>query len=121
MAQKVLLGKTKGYKNHPQLIRFMDTINPVGAIATYLRHVADEADKRAFRFDRGKITNKSLRGKLPVTNGQLDYEFAHLLSKLKERSPDLFRQFKENMKIEPHPMFKKVSGDREGWEKAGSK
>jgi len=29
LAQKVLLGKTKGYKNHPQLIRFKRTDNPI--------------------------------------------------------------------------------------------
>lgn len=32
LAQNVLLGNTKGYKNHPPLIRFKDTKNPVGAI-----------------------------------------------------------------------------------------
>ena len=40
LAQKVLLGETNGYRNHPQLIRFRATRNPVGAIATYLRTVA---------------------------------------------------------------------------------
>ena len=29
LAQKVLLGKTKGYKNHPQLIRFKRTSDPI--------------------------------------------------------------------------------------------
>jgi Pyrimidine dimer DNA glycosylase (EC 3.2.2.17)/DNA-(apurinic or apyrimidinic site) lyase (EC 4.2.99.18) len=36
LAQKVLLGKTKGYKNHPQLIRFKKTEDPILYIGTYL-------------------------------------------------------------------------------------
>ena len=46
LAQNVLLGNTKGYKNHPQLIRFKKTNNQSAAIASYLRSVADEADSR---------------------------------------------------------------------------
>ncbi len=33
LAQNVLLEKTKGYKNHPQLIRFRASKNALGAIA----------------------------------------------------------------------------------------
>ena len=36
LAQAVLLGKTKGYKNHPQLERFRESSDPEGAIADYL-------------------------------------------------------------------------------------
>jgi len=36
LAQKVLHGKTKGYKNHPQLKRFRNHSNPQKAIANYL-------------------------------------------------------------------------------------
>jgi hypothetical protein len=43
LAQNVLVGNTKGYKNHPQLIRFKKTINPIGAIASYLRLIVEEA------------------------------------------------------------------------------
>ena len=35
-AQRVLLGRTKGYRNHPQLERFRATRDPAAAIATYL-------------------------------------------------------------------------------------
>ena len=57
LAQNVLIGNTKGYKNHPQLIRFKNTNNPLGAIACYLRDVVDEADKRGYNFNRNKIVN----------------------------------------------------------------
>jgi len=59
LAQKVLEGKTKGYKNHPQLNRFKNTDNPVGAIAVYLKYVAEEADKRGYNFDSNKISNRN--------------------------------------------------------------
>lgn len=117
LAQKVLMGNTKGYKNHPQLRRFRDTGNPVGAIAVYLRHIADEADTRGYSFDRGRISRKRFNGKITVTSGQIKYEFRHLSDKLKERSPELYRKYKEAAKIKHHPMMKKVSGNIENWEK----
>jgi len=35
LAKKVLEGKTKGYKNHPQLIRFINSENAIELINTY--------------------------------------------------------------------------------------
>ena len=37
LAQKVLRGETRGYKHHPQLVRFAETENPPAALATYLK------------------------------------------------------------------------------------
>lgn len=116
LAQNVLLGKTKGYKNHPQLKRFKVTENPIGAIASYLRAVVDEADNRGYNFDRSKIINEEFRGMMMITTGQLDYEFRRLLEKLKERDPARYAQLYKTDRIEPHPIFKKVAGDREDWE-----
>ena len=36
LAQKVLLGQTKGYRSHPQLKRFQATKDPAATIGTYL-------------------------------------------------------------------------------------
>ena len=116
LAQKVLLGHTKGYKNHAQLVRFKHTDNPVGAIADYLKGVADEADRRGYKFDRTKIVKKRFRGILPVTKGQLEYEFTHLLGKLKKRAPDLYKRFNKVERIKLHPLFEKIAGDVEDWE-----
>lgn len=119
LAQKVLRGNTQGYVNHPQLIRFKNTKNPVGAIAEYLGSVIDEADNRGYKFDRGKIANNRFNGKLPVTSGQLKYEFTHLLGKLKERDPELYLRINKVKRIKHHPLFTKVSGDVEDWEVIG--
>lgn len=116
LAQHVLLGKTKGYKNHPQLDRFKDTRNPPGAIAVYLRHVADEADRRGYTFDRDKIIHRRLNAKIQVTSGQVEYEFQHLLAKLKQRDPERYRVLKHINRIKLHPMFAKVRGNIAEWE-----
>jgi hypothetical protein len=116
LAQNVLLGKTRGYRNHPQLNRFKDSRNPVGAIASYLRCVVDEANRRGYHFDRSKIVNKRIRGKLPVTSGQLEFELEHLLRKLKARDPAMYKVLKSGIAIEPHCLFRKVKGNVEQWE-----
>ena len=85
LAQKVLQGNTRGYRNHPQLIRFKQQGNPVAAIAEYLREVQREADRRGYHFDASKIAQHAAAKTIPVTDGQLAYEFAHLVAKLKLR------------------------------------
>jgi len=117
LAQKVLQGKTKGYKNHPQLTRFKNTTNPVGSVASYLRYIVNEASNRGYNFNRSKIINKKSHGKIQVTKGQLDYEFRHLLGKLKKRDPELYIRLNTIKKIEHHPMFNEVNGDVEDWER----
>ncbi len=116
LAQNVLLSKTKGYKHHPQLIRFRNTGNPTGAIASYLRTIADEAEKRGYNFNRSKIANNQINNRMPVTNGQVDYEFRHLLGKLNKRDPHSYNQLKTHNKIKVNPIFVKVRGDMEDWE-----
>lgn len=117
LAQSVLLGKTKGYKNHPQLLRFKNTTHPIGAIASYLRHVNNEARRRGYNFQRSKIVNKNIKGRITVTTGQVEYERTHLLNKLKKRDKLLYDQLKTLTTIELHPLFAQVKGKREEWEK----
>lgn len=116
LAQKVLQGQTKGYIHHPQLIRFRNTNNALGAIAAYLRIVADEADKRGYAFNRNKISKKRYKGKITVTSGQLAYEFEHLKYKLEKRSPAWLSRLEAADHIAPNPVFKIVNGQVENWE-----
>ena len=116
LAQKVLAGNTVGYKNHPQLLRFKNTINPVGAISSYLRGVVEEANRRGYNFDKNKILNKRLKSKIEVTQGQVEYEFLHLAQKLKKRDPVRYSQLQGIDKIVIHPLFKQIKGDIEEWE-----
>jgi hypothetical protein len=116
LAQKVLQGETKGYRNHPQLTRFLQTSNPLGAIASYLRAVAAEAEQRRYCFDRSRILRNRFRGSIPVSSGQLRYEIDHLLNKLKTRDKLRWEKMRQVRKIEPHPMIVEVRGDIAGWE-----
>ena len=116
LAQKVLSGNTHGYRNHPQLTRFKNTSNAIGAIASYLRQVANEADRRGYHFTRSKIASKKINSSINITSGQVEYEFKHLLRKLKGRDPDLYAKLKTLKRMTVHPLFRKVRGKVEDWE-----
>jgi hypothetical protein len=115
LAQKVLRGKTKGYRFHPQLNRFRATKNPVSAIGTYLWAVAAEAKARGYNFDVTKIVSRSRTIRISVTVGQLKFERKHLACKLKTRDPAKYRILKKT-KLAPHSMIRVVSGGIEQWE-----
>ena len=116
LAKNVLEGKTKGYKNHPQLNRFKKLKNPLNAINYYLSEVYNEALKRGYNFNKEKFDSKFSIISLTVTNGQIEYEKEHLLRKLKTRDPERFKTTNKLMEFEPHPMFKIVNGEIEPWE-----
>ena len=117
LAQKVLAGLTKGYRHHPQLIRFQSQTDSLAAIATFLLGLADEAQNRGYNFDSSKISRLRFTGQMDETNGQLLYEWTHLKTKLKVRAPHLSRQFRDIKIPEPHPLFRIVPGDVCHWEK----
>lgn len=116
LAQKVLAGKTRGYKHHPQLERFNAQPRPREAMASYLFHVWKESCRRGYCFDGSKIGSRKAGGKIPVTRGQLRYESRWLLSKLKKRSPEVFHRVR-SLKVLPHPLFKVISGPVAPWER----
>src|SRR5512137_2012141 len=93
LAQKVLQGETKSYQHHPQLTRFRACPDPLSAIAAYLEALADEADRRGYAFNRQKIISSGLVDKIPVTLGQVLYEWQHLKAKLARRDPARLAQF----------------------------
>ncbi len=116
LAKNVLEGKTIGYRNHPQLLRFKNSEKPLEAINQYLEAVYDESKIRKYIFDITKFNHTEKKIKLRVTQGQINYEYEHLLNKLKTRDPMLYEKLKKNKIIEPHPIFKIVKGDVEKWE-----
>lgn len=115
LAQKVLLGETKGYRSHPQLQRFRASRNPVAAIGTYLWGVVEEARVRGYNFDATKIAVKKARVEIPVTRGQLQYEREHLRKKLLVRDRARLRALTV-ARLRPHPMLRIVAGGIEDWE-----
>ena len=117
LAQKVLRGETRGYRHHPQLLRFADTNNPPAALAAYLQAVYEEAGRRGYKFDAAKIGRRRFRGKLRETRGQLLYEWRHLKRKLRKRNPDRLRGLTAVKAPVAHPLFRIVPGKVRGWEK----
>ena len=126
LAQKVLRGLTRGYTNHPQLIRFRAHPQPLEAVAAYLSGLADEADARGYSFNRALIgvgedsAGKNYAGKncadkagkncadkvenpyasvarIPVPLGQLEYELAFLRHKVAGRAPEWEQRLSERL------------------------
>lgn len=105
LAQKVLQGKTKGYRYHPQLDRFKNTDNPVASIGMYLYYVYLESQERNYNFQLSKIEIIEDVPKIRISNELLRFEFQHLLNKLESRDEERYRKQAKIEEIIPHPSF----------------
>jgi hypothetical protein len=118
LAQAVLAGRTRGYRNHPQLARFREHADPADAIHGYLHALADEADARGYRYDRPRIDGPAGRvAPIEVTSGQLDLEWSWLRLKLATRSPEVLRRWQHLARPDVHPSFREVEGPVAPWER----
>ena len=117
LTQKVLRDETKGYRHHPQLIRFREQKNPTSAVAAFLAGLEAEARNRGYHFDAAKISRPHFRGRIFETRGQLLYEWEHLKTKLRRRSPQDFKRLRALAEPEPHPLFQIIPGAVRAWEK----
>jgi hypothetical protein len=116
LAKHVLEGRTKGYKNHPQLNRFKNYSAPVEAIHYYLSVIHEEACLREYNFDGSKFTTPDSPMRITVTSGQVKYETEHLRKKLSERDPLKLKELENIKRFDVHPLFDVVKGDIEDWE-----
>ena len=119
LARAVLRGMTKGYRHHPQLERFKLHPAPRAAISTYLAAIHVEACTRGYKFDSGKVGRARTSILVPVTEGQIEYEWQHLLRKLAVRSPAHYRQWRSTRRPRCHPLVRRRAGDIEAWERSG--
>jgi hypothetical protein len=117
LAQAVLRGETRGYRNHPQLIRFRNHAEPLAAIGVYLTGILGEAARRGYRFNPAKIGPCREVPAIHVTRGQLLYERNHLLRKLILRDSAACRILTETGEPDPHPLFRICEGGVETWER----
>lgn len=116
LAQKVLRGDTRGYKAHPQLLRFRAQPDPVAVIAHYLTNIHDEAVARGYCFDANKISPGTMANNIIETEGQLLYEWQHLKAKLHLRHPEQFSHLRRIKAPDPHPLFTIIPGKIRDWE-----
>lgn len=119
LARAVLRGKTKGYKHHPQLARFLSHASPRLAISAYLAGIHAEATARGYSFDRSKIGPVRAVEPISATSGQVAHEWKHLLRKLSKRSPALYRQWCDIRSPQCHPSFRIKPGSIAPWERVG--
>jgi len=117
LAKKVLEGKTVGYKNHPQLIRFRNTDNPTKYINAYLGNIYKEAQSRGYQFSKEKFCEEIIDKPIPVNSEQIKYEFAHLKRKLAKRDVAKLEDIANITDIEVNNIFKIINGRIETWEK----
>ncbi|WP_114854710.1 pyrimidine dimer DNA glycosylase/endonuclease V [Brachybacterium sp. YJGR34] len=122
LAQAVLAGRTRGYRAHPQLERFREHPDPLGAMGSYLTALAEEASARGYRFDRSRIDPRvpsaPMPSPIPVTEGQIALEWHHLLDKLEARSPERWARSTALDGPALHPLFRLVPGPVASWERA---
>jgi len=119
LAQAVLLGKTRGWKSHPQLDRFKGHEDPIAAIGFYLLKIQEEARMRGYDYNHLKV-GKPLEEvkRIQITDGQLAHEYIVLMERLAQRAPKKYIELKEKTTEipQPHPIFIVVEGDVEPWE-----
>jgi hypothetical protein len=116
LAKHILEGKTKGYRNHPQLNRFKAAQHPIDCLNQYLTAVHEEAEKRGYHFDKSKINPDFRQSRLPVSKGQVEFEKNHLINKLKIRDIDKFNSFESCENFLCNPLFYLIEGEVEDWE-----
>lgn len=120
LAKAVLGGLTRGYRHHPQLERFRDHVTPRLAINAYLAGVHAEAVRRGYAFDRSKVGPVRAVDTIPVTSGQVQYEWQHLRRKLLVRDPRWLATWQGIVLPDCHPLFRLRAGPVASWE-AGSR
>ena len=120
LAQAVLRGKTKGYRHHPQLLRFRAHDAPGGCIAEYLRIVHEEAVTRGYAFAAERIARARALSGLTVTRAQLEFEWQHLLRKLRVRAPERFAELRKLKSPRAHPLFRVMGGSVAHWERGAT-
>lgn len=117
LAQAVLRGQTSGYRHHPQLRRFRAWPTPVSSLGEYLRGVFAESEVRGFRFDSTKISRRRDSETLTVTRGQIEYEWSHLVEKVRRRDEGWAVRLEPVVRPRSHPLFRIIPGDIEDWER----
>ena len=132
LAQKVLRGLTRGYTNHPQLIRFRAHPQPLEAVArgySFNRALIDAGEDSTSEHGAGNNSADKAESpyasvaRIPVPLGQLEYELAFLQHKVAGRDPEWEHQLSERLAARgklaacAHPLFEVVPGTIEPWEK----
>ncbi len=69
--------------------------------------------RREYRFDASKIGNARYENIMTVTKGQIEYEFSHLMNKLKVRDPERHDRLTGSADIKTNRLFRIIPGKKE--------
>jgi Pyrimidine dimer DNA glycosylase len=119
LARAVLRGRTRGYRHHPQLLRFRAAPSPLRALNAYLAAVHAEAQTRGYHFDSRKLGPHHSIRPLQQSLGQLTFEWLHLRRKLRRRNAAWLKAFPAAERPAAHPLFRIVPGPVAPWERGG--
>lgn len=117
LAKAVIRGETRGYRQHPQLLRFSLHPHPRLAINAYLAAVLAEATHRGYGFNHSKVGPVRVVKRIPVSSGQLAHEWSHLQRKLSARSPAVHARLASVVTPACHPLFCRKAGPVAPWER----
>lgn len=117
LARAVLRGRTRGYRSHPQLARFLAHPTPVLAINSFLDGIFREAQARGYRFDRRRFGPCRDCAPIAVSAGQVAYEWLHLRRKLKARNAEWHLRCRAESRPKVHALFRVRPGPVEPWER----
>lgn len=129
IASKCLYGQTDTWKrknawiNHSQLDRFKFHFNPKSAISFYRLIVFADSLRRSYNYNIRLIQPlENIPDRIPVTEGQVLYEFTELYRRIEKRCPAYIPVIQEYIEksggeIDVHPLFYVVNGVIEPWEK----
>jgi hypothetical protein len=81
--------------------------------------VYEESLARGYEFDAGKAGPVRSVRRIPVTDGQVAYEWEHLMRKLSKRNPPLYRRWRKEVAPALHPLFRLCTGPIAEWERVG--
>lgn len=71
----------------------------------------------SYAFDRSKVGPVRAIDPIPVSSGQLAYEWRHLLAKLAVRNPAVFARWRTVAVPACHPLFHQQAGPVAAWER----
>jgi hypothetical protein len=108
LARAVIRGQTKGYRHHPEVLRFLAHPAPLDAIDAYLSEVWAESCRRGYCFSQDKIRLLDCRQveSVVIDAERLHEEWVHLLAKLRRRSPLLYEELQGVELPEAHPLMR---------------
>lgn len=84
---------------------FQNAENPIMSLRAYQIPLYDEGRRRGYKFKSKHIGGLPTSDKIPITEQMLRDDFKEYLKRIKIRSPELYKDYKNLALPEPNPAF----------------